>query len=290
LGRFPLRRVRDYPDTAPPEWLEHGGVMLPVYQREAMWLSFSSHRGEPGALQVGVGKVCAVSGQPWIEKLRQRPQNYLAIPAQPWLEGINAGDGFVRQFVAVRLGSGATVEGQVTGAETVGGVQLRAVGLSKRARAKWKRNRKRAAKAWSEDCCGFAPEPVADSGPSMGLGAGGRMVQEVYADQRPRKDYDPDRSWRVFVHLCSATRWTRITGETPPPSPADRDAYVEAGLPWFDYYDDDAAALAAAEALANLKTVDEVLGIEAIPHPPVHPSAVIKLKDPGGIGVVDGEW
>lgn len=42
LGRFPLRRVADYPDTAPAAWLERGGVMLPVYQREAMWLSFSA--------------------------------------------------------------------------------------------------------------------------------------------------------------------------------------------------------------------------------------------------------
>ncbi|MCB0884951.1 MAG: hypothetical protein KDB34_09470, partial [Propionibacteriaceae bacterium] len=50
LGRFRLRRVADYPDTAPADWLERGGVMLPVYQREAMWLSFVS--SEPAALQV----------------------------------------------------------------------------------------------------------------------------------------------------------------------------------------------------------------------------------------------
>jgi hypothetical protein len=42
LGRFPLRRVSDYPDTAPAEWLARGGVMLPIYQREAMWLSFDA--------------------------------------------------------------------------------------------------------------------------------------------------------------------------------------------------------------------------------------------------------
>ena len=51
LGRFPLRRVADYPDTAPAEWLARGGVMLPIYQREAMWLSFDA--SVPAALQVG---------------------------------------------------------------------------------------------------------------------------------------------------------------------------------------------------------------------------------------------
>lgn len=28
LGSVPLRRVQDYPDTAPADWLAHGGVML----------------------------------------------------------------------------------------------------------------------------------------------------------------------------------------------------------------------------------------------------------------------
>ena len=51
LGRFPMRRVEDYPDTAPPEWLARGGVMLPIYQREAMWLSFDA--SEPSAFRSG---------------------------------------------------------------------------------------------------------------------------------------------------------------------------------------------------------------------------------------------
>jgi hypothetical protein len=134
LGQFPLRGVADYPDTVPAEWLARGGVMLPIYQREAMWLSL--HAFEPAALQVGVGKMCAISGLPWIEHLIRDPQNYAALPEQPWLDGINAGDGYIRQFVAVPLGSGATVEGQVTGPETHGGVQLRAVGLTEQALAK----------------------------------------------------------------------------------------------------------------------------------------------------------
>ena len=59
--------------------------------------------------------MCAVSGLPWIERLVKDPQNYVALPNQPWLDGINAGDGFIRQFVAVPLGSGATVEGRSPG-------------------------------------------------------------------------------------------------------------------------------------------------------------------------------
>ena len=33
---FPTRLVDDFPDRVPPAWLEHGGVMLPMYRSEAM--------------------------------------------------------------------------------------------------------------------------------------------------------------------------------------------------------------------------------------------------------------
>ncbi|MFE0719281.1 hypothetical protein ACFW2T_33065, partial [Streptomyces sp. NPDC058892] len=138
LGEFPLRRVEDHPDTVPSEWLAKGGVMLPVYLREAMWLSFGGTR-TPAALQVGVGKVCAVSGERWSGRLARTPQNYTVLPRQPWLDGINSGDGTVRQFVAVPLGLGATVEGQVTGEETTGGVQLQVFPLGPEALARWRR-------------------------------------------------------------------------------------------------------------------------------------------------------
>ena len=287
LGRFPLRRVEDYPDTAPPEWLARGGVMLPIYQREAMWLSFDAD--EPAALQVGVGKVCAVSGLPWIEHLVKDPQNYVSLPRQPWLDGINSGDGFIRQFVAVPLGSGATVEGQVTGQETHGGVQLRGVGLTKAALAAWRaaqkeRGRMRAGMALK----GIAPAPAGSA--DMGLGAGGRMRQEVYTDDRPLVDYDQGGARRVFVHLCSAAQWTAITGEVPPPTPVDRDAYVSEGLPWFDYYDADARDLAPSATLATVKTVGEKLGGKENPFVPVDPKTVITLGDLNSDAVADGTW
>ena len=282
LGRFPLRRVADYPDTAPAEWLSRGGVMLPIYQREAMWLSFNA--SEPFALQVGVGKVCAVSGLPWIEHLVKDPQNYVALPQQPWLDGINAGDGFIRQFVAVPLGSGATVDGQVTGEENHGGVQLRAVGLTEQALAAWHAAQKLRAERWVDG--GPLPAPSA----SMGLGAGGRMRQAVYADHRQLADYDESGARRVFVHLCPAAQWTAITGEVPPPTPVDRDAYVEAGLPWFDYYDADARDLAAAQELTKVKSVGDVLGHHEKPFVPVDPTKVVTLKGAPDAVVADGDW
>ena len=42
LGAFPLRHVDDHLDTTPAAWGRHGGVFLPMYQAEAMWLNFNT--------------------------------------------------------------------------------------------------------------------------------------------------------------------------------------------------------------------------------------------------------
>ena len=95
-----------------------------MYQREALWIVFRRPPWRPCAVKVGVGTVNAVSGAPWDAVLRGDPQDYVVVPDQPWLDGINTGDDSVRQFVVIPLGSGATVEAAVTGAEAAGGIQL----------------------------------------------------------------------------------------------------------------------------------------------------------------------
>ncbi|MEU5312181.1 hypothetical protein [Streptomyces sp. NPDC021562] len=302
LGEFPVRRVADHPDTVPPEWRARGGVMLPVYLREAMWLSFAGS-ARPVALQVGVGKVCAVSGKPWSDRLSQRPQNYLVLPRQPWLDGINSGKGTVRQFVSVPLGLGATVEGQVTGEEVWGGVQLQSFPLSEEALAAYHRQerlrrerlvRKRTRNSRSAGSFGAAM-PLAAAAPgaapaAMGLGVGGSMRQEVYTDDRPLRDWAETPAGRVFVHLVTPPQWRRITGEAPPPSPVDRSAYTRAGLPWYDYYDEDARDLAPTDTLRAVKPVGDWLGDDLEPWQQPSPEQVVPLKDAADKPVEDGDW
>ncbi|MFM9613155.1 hypothetical protein [Streptomyces niveiscabiei] len=298
LGDFPVRRIADYPDTAPAHWLARGGVMLPMYLREAMWLNFTGTK-EPAALQVGVGKVCAVSGEPWSDRLSRDPQNYVVLPRQPWLDGINSGKGTVRQFVAVPLGLGATVEGQVTGEETWGGVQLQSFPLTEERLRIWREAQRRHTKRIGPT--GFLAEgPTASpmramaaaprAGAAMGLGVGGSMRQEVYRDDRPLTDWSPTPAARLFVHLATPPEWHRITGEAPPPSPVDRAAYTQAGLPWFDYYDETAEDLTPTGTLGGVKPVGDWIGddLEAWQEPGA--GQVTPLKDARGKRVEDGEW
>jgi hypothetical protein len=303
LGEFPVRRVSDHLDTVPEAWRSRGGVMLPVYLREAMWLSFAGTT-EPAALQVGVGKVCAVSGERWTGRLSRRPQNYLVLPRQPWLDGINSGKGTVRQFVAVPLGLGATVEGQVTGEEVWGGVQLQSFPLNDRALAQWREAERRRVEHMRRTAFGGygAPPPAPGAAPAaapaaaprgaavMGLGAGGSMRQEVYRDDRPLEDWAKEPAGRVFVHLVTPPEWRRITGEEPPPSPVDRAAYTRADLPWYDYYDRDGEDLAPTDTLGSVQPVGDWLGDDHEPWQAPAPGQVQPLGDAPGKPVQDGDW
>ena len=72
LGRFPLRHVDDHAERVPERWLPHGGVLLPMYQSEAMWLNFDSPRGYPFALRIAAGKIVAFSKRTYDEKWQKR--------------------------------------------------------------------------------------------------------------------------------------------------------------------------------------------------------------------------
>jgi len=123
LGHFPICKVDDYLDRVPEEWKRTGGIFFPMHQREAMWMQFQGKTDRPKAMKIAVGKVSAINGKPWTNQLES--EDYVTIPKQPWLDGINAGGkGTIKQFVAMPLGSGYSVEAQVTGEDKFGGVQL----------------------------------------------------------------------------------------------------------------------------------------------------------------------
>ena len=61
LGSFPVRRVLAYRDRVPADWVKTSGVFLPLYQREALWVSFeASGRGGWGGRRGGLPAGSAV--------------------------------------------------------------------------------------------------------------------------------------------------------------------------------------------------------------------------------------
>src|SRR5215813_11603998 len=128
LGAFPLRHVEDFIDRVPKGWRERAGVMMPLYQAEAMWIAFDggyrSRGSYPCAVKVAAGKINAISGKPWKPELDGSERDYIVVPEQPWLDGYCIAKDVVRQFVAMPLGSGYTVEEQITGKPEHGGLQI----------------------------------------------------------------------------------------------------------------------------------------------------------------------
>ncbi|MEQ9406589.1 MAG: hypothetical protein RIK87_02645 [Fuerstiella sp.] len=262
LGAFPLKHVDDHADGVPSQWLQRGGVMLPMFQSEAMWLNFDSaiisdcHHAYPFAIKIATGKQCAVTGASWKDGLQRRPQNYVISPTQPWLDGYVVERGFIRQFVAMPLGSGYSVEEQITGQAEHGGLQLAVYPMK---RSVFDRRYPEAVPAEDtldlfDRMCLSPPQSVLD----MGLAPGGRMRQKIYDDPYSFSDWNVDVSSRCFVHLCNSMVWESVTGSQPPhPAPTARQ-YTKAGLPWFEYYDESATAVAGSTALAGTKSVGQL--------------------------------
>jgi hypothetical protein len=282
LGRFPLRHVDDAAARVPERWLAHGGVMLPMYQSEALWLRFESPHDYPFAIKVGTGKVDAVTGRPWSDALGARRQDYLVAPDQPWLDGYCVAKGLIRQFVAMPLGSGYSVEEQLTGAAEHGGMQLLVHPLKGEA---YERICARSVREGFMACDAM----YAVAAPDMGLAPGGRMRQDIHEDPHDFGDWDRTHRGRCFVHLANALVWRAITGAEPPTVPPTAAEYNRAGLPWFEYYDADRRALSGGPGFGGVHSVAQ-LGIELGDAPlpeneSVDPQLIISLR----AGLAPGE-
>ena len=279
FDHFPMRLVDDFATAAPKEWVASGGVMLPMYQAEAMWIYFNTadvdNRGRyPFAIKIATGKVNAVSGQLLRKGLNMEPQDYAVAPNQPWIDGYCVKKGVIRQFVAMPLGQGYSVEEQVTGKGEFGGLQILVYPMKRKAFEKRfpKRVPKlvmRSKRAW-DNVCDSAPCSIPagaklwDAGPryvqhSMGLSPGGKMRQEIYDDPYDPEDWDLENYSHCFVHIANSEMWTDITGKKPPYPPLAAADYSRRGLPWFDYYaEEGAVVIEGAEKLEGLKSVKEI--------------------------------
>lgn len=249
LGRFPLYRVDDYPDNLPDSWEEHGGVFLPMYQTEALWINFRADY--PMAVKIAAGKVNAVTGEEWEDKLSRQPQDYAVVPEQPWLDGFCVETGLIRQFVAMPLGEGYTAEEQLTGEAEHGGLQVAVYPM--------KASVYEESFGWVESrVCAPTQKLHILQDSEMGLAPGGLMRQEIYEDEHGINAWDTSTFSRCFVHIVNSVQLFHLTGCQPPGKPQTAQDYTAAGLPWYDYYGDDLKALDGAKELAALDSVAAV--------------------------------
>jgi hypothetical protein len=255
VGRFPVRHIDDYAENIPQSWLQRGGVIVPMYQAEALWLNFDSefvvcnNKSYPFAVKIATGKINAITGEQWDNRLSATPQDYIVVPEQPWLDGYCVEKGYIRQFVAMPLGAGYTAEEQFTGGAELGGLQILVRPMKREV------FERRFPKLTAQDMDILFNSSKCCCAPSMGLAPGGRMRQKIYDDPFDFDDWSAKDSSRCFVHLVNSMTWRSITGQEPPTVPFTASEYTDAGLPWFDLYDESAEAVEGSKALKNMKSV-----------------------------------
>lgn len=254
FGVFPIYQIRDQKEDLAREWQRDGeGALIPMYQREALYIRFDNEAWwHPYAVKVSVGGVNAISGEAHTTALSSTSQDYLVCPPQLWLDGINTGDGTIRQFVAMPLGLGYTVEASLTGSEKIGGIQIIVF----------------APKPGSFP--DVPPEREAITRPTafgrqrgmetdeMGLGAGGVLKQKIIEDHYGLETWDESNSGQVNVHILNSAQFQSITGQQAPESPIDEGTYREHKFPWFPLYGEALQGdVRPSELLAKAKTVAE---------------------------------
>ena len=67
LGNFPLRHIEDFDLKGRDHLKKRGGVIMPMFQADALWINFNSlqitsDQEYPVAIKIGTGKISAVSG------------------------------------------------------------------------------------------------------------------------------------------------------------------------------------------------------------------------------------
>jgi len=251
LGEFPIFHVDDYAKIVPVDWIDHGGVFLPMYQSEAMWISFNWVSRYPFAIKIAAGKINAVTGEPWTNGLSDSPQDYVVVPEQPWLDGFSIREGLIRQFVAMPLGEGYTAEGQITGEEHHGGLQLAIYPM----KAEYYEKHIASQAVHSDARYSMMEADFCVDAAEMGLAPGGLMRQEIYDDPYGLDAWETSAMSRCFVHIVNSSTFHSITGLRSPTEPFTADEYEAANMPWFNYWDDEAKALKGSKILARLDSV-----------------------------------
>lgn len=307
LGSFELAHVDDHKKSLPASWARHGGAFLPMWQAEAMWLSFKAVGGWPFAIKIAAGKVNALTGEAWTEPLSEggQKQDYMVAPKQPWIDGFCIAPGVVRQFVSMPQGAGYTAEEQITGKAEHGGLQIIAYPMASEARDRLAPRREKSFRGGGGGAAGMVYACSASGAPmaakralaaparEMGLAAGGLMRQAIYEDPYAREGAEAwsQEGARCFVHLMDARDYQRIVGRAPRSAAPGPLEYQGHNLPWFDYYDPSGKELAGSSQLAGLDSVAALgvkLGEKPLPAPGSAPRGpTVKIGPSKGL---DGSW
>jgi hypothetical protein len=289
MGSFPIYRASDYSNTVPQEWLKEASFFIPMYQKEAMFIKFTGTDWHPTAAKIYAGKINAITGDQYNERISATNQDYIVMPHQRWLDGFYSGDSIVRQFVAMPLGMGYTVEAQMTDEEIEGGIEL-LVCDAKDGRFPKINPEIRSILIKIDKCkqLGFPKgfllteserviffrytgewldipsdtehkdihfQPAVDA---LGLAAGGSIKQQIFEDIYGAHTWDESSFTKVKIHIVNIKTFVSITGEQAPESPITIEDYSSLGIPWYNYQDEAIKSIWGKSKLSKVLSVFQI--------------------------------
>ncbi|KAK6522979.1 hypothetical protein TWF281_002406 [Arthrobotrys megalospora] len=135
LGAFKLTNVYHAGNLSDAVKVQ-GGILLPMYQNEGMWIKFTALTEKSYAVKIICDGINAITGETEIDTKvkKQRElvllaegksvQDYIVVPAQPWLDKFSTSPGEVQQFTPTAVSEGEAVGTQTTRMENIRGLQF----------------------------------------------------------------------------------------------------------------------------------------------------------------------
>jgi len=239
-------------------FMHHHSQIVPMSDKEAMWFSFSSSfDSTPVAVKILAGGINTITGEKETGDARSvlinnEPngygQNYMIVPGQPWLSGFKTKDNKVRQFIAVTLGKGLSVEEKLEKTQT-GGIQFIVFPIKQETLQKLDKKYILPRSTWQEgpfglenddglvECCLMLEDlnEKSETLEVMGLGAGGEIAQEIIASPFVADDFDPAKAKYIELQLVNDKQFCELNRLPAPPRQPTEAEYTNAGGLWFDY-------------------------------------------------------
>ncbi len=275
-GTLPIHNVEDYLDQQlplawkksgkrlPSSWRARGGVFIPMFEDEAFYIKFRNAGNRGHAIKCAAGKINVISGKPWNDRLQAEQDYVIVLPhgkkSQPYLDGHKCGDLYIRQFMATKRVDMHSVEGELTGKEDHGGLQLMVVqsrediaippfgnpyhrhggvgrwrgqqGGDPWGRGEWRGSGEEGQQGGSSNTDSSSMVVDYDDTSSimseMCLGAGGKMNQTIVPDPEGINAWDQSKNIKVWIHLIDPKDFWELTNikmNKIPPQMSDHNGY-----------------------------------------------------------------
>lgn len=92
----------------------------------------------------------------------------------------------------------------------------------------------------------------------MGTAPGGLIQQHIRKDCHDSVIWLRDLTFTVPVQILSTQMFKEVTGSEAPPCPSNAQTYRDAGVPFFDLFEEAPSDVAGSDAFAPLKSVNEM--------------------------------